>query len=41
MAKQCGGITIDKKTMKIINGVICDIGATIEERRLQRVYCGG
>ena len=41
MAKYCGGITIDKKTMKIINGVICDIGATIEERRLQRGYCGG
>lgn len=41
MAKYCGGITIDKKTMKIINGVICDIGATIEERRIQRFYCGG
>lgn len=28
MAKYCGGIAIDKKTMKIINGVICDVGAT-------------
>lgn len=28
MAKFCGGIAIDKTTMKIINGIICDIGAT-------------
>lgn len=28
MAKFCGGIAIDKTTMKIINGVICDVGAT-------------
>lgn len=28
MAKYCGGIAIDKTTMKIVNGVICDIGAT-------------
>ena len=27
MAKYCGGIAIDKTTMKIVNGVICDIGA--------------
>ena len=28
MAKYCGGLNIDKNTLKVIQGVICDIGAT-------------
>lgn len=28
MAKFCGGINLNLKTLKIINGVICDVGAT-------------
>lgn len=26
MATYCGGIKLDKNTLKIINGVICDVG---------------
>ena len=29
MAKFCGGIHLDKNTLKTINGVICDIAATL------------
>lgn len=28
MARFCGGLNIDKNTLKVIQGVICDIGAT-------------
>lgn len=28
MAKFCGGIHLDKNTLKVIQGIICDVGAT-------------
>lgn len=39
MAKYCGGITIDD-TMKIINGVICDAGATAADVSKAVTGCG-
>ena len=40
MANFCGGIRIDKNTLKIINGVICDANATTVDRSKAVSTCG-
>lgn len=40
MANWCGGIKLDKNTLKIINGVICDVGATSVDRSKAVSTCG-
>lgn len=40
MANFCGGIKLDKNTLKIINGVICDVGATSVDRSKAVSTCG-
>ena len=40
MATYCGGIKLDKNTLKIINGVICDVGATSVDRSKAVSTCG-
>ena len=40
MAKFCGGLNIDKNTLKVINGVICDIGATTVKVNRAVSTCG-
>lgn len=40
MAKFCGGIHLDKNTLKTIKGVICDIGATTVEVDKAITTCG-
>ena len=40
MANFCGGIKLDKNTLKIINGVICDANATTIDRSKAVSTCG-
>lgn len=40
MSNFCGGIRLDKNTLKIINGVICDANATIVDRSKAVSTCG-
>lgn len=40
MAKFCGGIHLDKNTLKTINGVICDIAATTVNVNKAITTCG-
>jgi hypothetical protein len=40
MANWCGGIRLDKNTLKIINGVICDANATTVDRSKAVSTCG-
>lgn len=40
MANFCGGIRLDKNTLKIINGVICDANATTVDRSKAVSTCG-
>lgn len=40
MAKFCGGLNIDKNTLKVIQGVICDIGATTVNMNKAVTTCG-
>ncbi len=40
MANFCGGIKLDKNTLKIINGVICDANATTVDRSKAVSTCG-
>lgn len=40
MANWCGGIKLDKNTLKIINGVICDANATTVDRSKAVSTCG-
>lgn len=40
MAKYCGGLNIDKNTLKIIQGVICDIGAKTVNVKKAITTCG-
>lgn len=40
MAKFCGGIHLDKNTLKTINGVICDISATTVKVDKAITTCG-
>lgn len=40
MAKFCGGINLNLETLKIINGVICDIGATTVNVNKAVTTCG-
>ena len=40
MAKFCGGIHLDKNTLKTIDGVICDIGATTVKADKAITTCG-
>lgn len=40
MANFCGGIRLDKNTLKIINGVICDAAATTVDRSKAVSTCG-
>lgn len=40
MANFCGGIKLDNTTLKLINGVICDIGATTVDRSKAVSTCG-
>ena len=40
MATYCGGIKLDKNTLKIIDGVICDVGATSVDRSKAVSTCG-
>ena len=40
MANWCGGIKLDKNTLKIIDGVICDVGATSVDRSKAVSTCG-
>lgn len=40
MANFCGGIRLDSTTLKIINGVICDVGATSVDRSKAVSTCG-
>lgn len=40
MANFCGGIKLDKNTLKIINGVICDVNATTVDRSKAVSTCG-
>ena len=40
MANWCGGIKLDKNTLKVINGVICDANATTVDRSKAVSTCG-
>lgn len=40
MANWCGGIRLDKNSLKIINGVICDANATTVDRSKAVSTCG-
>lgn len=40
MAKFCGGLNIDKNTLKVIQGVICDIGAITVNVNKAVTTCG-
>ena len=40
MSNFCGGIKLDKTTLKIINGVICDANATTVDRSKAVSTCG-
>ena len=40
MANFCGGIRLDSTTLKIIDGVICDAGATSVDRSKAVSTCG-
>ena len=40
MAKFCGGIHLDSETLKIINGIICDINATSVDATKAVSTCG-
>lgn len=40
MANFCGGIKLDKNSLKIINGVICDANATTVDRSKAVSTCG-
>lgn len=40
MANFCGGIKLDNTTLKLINGVICDVGATTVDRSKTVSTCG-
>lgn len=40
MAKFCGGLNIDKNTLKVIQGVICGIGATTVDDSKAVSVCG-
>lgn len=40
MANFCGGIRLDKNSLKIINGVICDANATTVDRSKAVSTCG-
>lgn len=40
MANWCGGIRLDKNTLKIIDGVICDASATTVDRSKAVSTCG-
>ena len=40
MANWCGGIKLDKNSLKIINGVICDANATTVDRSKAVSTCG-
>lgn len=40
MAKFCGGIHLDKNTLKTINGIICDVGATTVKVDKAITTCG-
>lgn len=40
MANWCGGIRLDKNTLKIIDGVICDVNATTVDRSKAVSTCG-
>ena len=40
MANWCGGIRLDKNTLKIINGVICDANAATVDRSKAVSTCG-
>lgn len=40
MATYCGGIKLDENTLKIIDGVICDVNATTVDRSKAVSTCG-
>lgn len=40
MANYCGGINLDKNTLKVINGVICDAGASTVDVSAAVTQCG-
>lgn len=40
MANWCGGIRLDKNTLKLIDGVICDVNATTVDRSKAVSTCG-
>lgn len=40
MANWCGGIRLDKNTLKIIDGVICDVNATTVDKSKAVSTCG-
>lgn len=40
MANWCGGIKLDKNSLKVINGVICDANATTVDRSKAVSTCG-
>lgn len=40
MANFCGGIKLNDKTLKLIDGVICDIGATAVDKSKAVSTCG-
>ena len=40
MANFCGGISLDKNTLKVINGIICDAGATTVDKSKAVSTCG-
>lgn len=40
MAKFCGGIRLDSETLKIINGIICDVNATTVDVNKAVSTCG-
>ena len=40
MAKFCGGIRLDAETLKIINGIICDVNATTVDANKAVSTCG-
>lgn len=40
MAKYCGGIALDKKSLKIIKGVICDVNASTVDVSKAITTCG-
>lgn len=40
MAKYCGGIALDKNSLKIIKGIICDINASAVDVSKAVSTCG-